>query len=63
VQYIHRDSIEEDIVMNPHRNAKKLKRAYYKTDPAGSTTYQAQTTFQSFDGQGWWTANVNVCGF
>jgi hypothetical protein len=34
VQYIHRDSIEEDIVMNPHRNAKKLKRAYYKTDPA-----------------------------
>jgi hypothetical protein len=34
VQYIHRDSIEEDIVMNPYRNAKKLKRAYYKTDPA-----------------------------
>jgi hypothetical protein len=32
VQYIHRDNIEEDIVMNPHRNAKKLKRAYYKTD-------------------------------
>ena len=34
VQYVHRYSIEEDIVLNTHRNAKKLKIPYYETDPA-----------------------------
>ena len=33
VQYIHRDGCEDDVVMNPHGNAKNLKRPFYKSDP------------------------------
>ncbi|KAK3087353.1 hypothetical protein FSP39_004988 [Pinctada imbricata] len=33
VQYIIRDGIETDIVINPHGNSKGAKRPFYKTDP------------------------------